>query len=109
MTYERTPGVREKLQRQDSNHVGRAPSGSSRSKNTGLATAAEPPLRAPAPEVSETDLVEQALAEALRKEAARQDSRTDVLLALTRELEARRLARSAPNVVALGTRKRGER
>lgn len=47
----------------------------------------------------ETDLVEAALAEALRK--ATEAGRFDVLAQLARELEARRTAAAAGDVVAL--------
>lgn len=55
---------------------------------------------------SAADHVEAALAEAIRKEAGRSEARADVLLALTRELEARRLARAASNVVPLARKGR---
>ncbi len=57
-----------------------------------------PPLAEPA------DPVEQALAYAL--EEATKDKRYDVVLAVTRELEQRRLARSATNVTSLDSRRK---
>jgi hypothetical protein len=53
------------------------------------------------------DVVEAALGKAL--EAATADKRWDVVAQLGRELEARRVARGAPNVVVMSCRGRGRK
>jgi hypothetical protein len=68
-----------------------------------MAPSKEPVARSEAP-WPDAGVVETALAEALRSEASRNEPRADVLLALTRELEARRMAR-ATNVVSLAARR----
>jgi len=55
-------------------------------------------------EIPSTDPVEKALSYAL--EQATQDRRYDVVLAVTRELEQRRLARAASNVTSLDSRRK---
>jgi hypothetical protein len=58
----------------------------------------------PTPRPEAADPVEKALSYAL--EQATKDKRYDVVLAVTRELEQRRLARAASNVTSLDSRRK---